>query len=76
MTNFDRILHLVGAVASGVVITGLSGGIAVPTWLMITAASVAFATGSASNPMVKLPSMLTAKPDVRGQVADVEAPKL
>jgi len=25
--------------------------------------------------MVKLPSMLTPKPDVRGQVADVEAPK-
>ena len=75
MTDFDRILHLVGAAASGVVILGASDGVAMPAWLMITAAAVSFATGATSSPMVKQPSIFTPKPDARGQVADAESPK-
>jgi len=75
MTNFDRILHLVGAAASGVVVLGASGGVAIPAWLMITAAAVSFATGTVSNPAVKQPSIFLPKADARGQVADAENPK-
>ena len=74
MTTFDKITHLVGAAATGILITGLSGGIAVPGWLMITAAALQFATGATTSPMVK-GSMFTSKADARGQVADAENPK-
>jgi len=75
MTNLDRILHLVGAAAGGVLVVGATGGAAIPVWLMVTAAVVQVATGMTSNPAIKLPSMTTPKPDARGQVADPENPK-
>lgn len=72
MTTFDKVKHMVGAAATGVLITGLSGGIAVPAWLMIAAAAIQFATGSTSAP---LNSLLPGKKDARGQIADKEDPK-
>lgn len=75
MSNFDRIMHLLGTAAAGIVVVGGSGGVAVPGWLLITAGVVAFATGATSGPMMKRPSIFTPKPDARGQVADAEDPK-
>ena len=75
MTNFDRILHLIGLAATGVVVTGASGGVAIPGWLMIAASVTAFVTGASSNPVVKRTSFFTPKPDARGQIADSEDPK-
>lgn len=75
MTTFDKVTHMVGTAASGVLVAGLSGGIAVPGWLMITAVAVQFATGATSGAMVKPGSLFTPKPDKRGQIADAENPK-
>lgn len=74
MTTFDKVTHALGAAATGILITGLSGGIAVPGWLLITAAAVQFATGATTSPLVKN-SMFTPKKDARGQVSDAENPK-
>ena len=77
MTNFDKALNMLGAAASGILITGLSGGIAIPTWLLIVAAGVQFATGATATPMLnkKGGSIFTPKADARGQVSDSEVPK-
>ena len=49
MSTIDRVLHLLGLAATGVVVTGASGGMAVPAWLMITASVVTFVTGTAAG---------------------------
>ena len=74
MSTFDKVTHMVGMGATGILLAGLSGGLAVPTWLLITAAAVQFATGATSSPLVK-GSLFTPKPDARGQVSDREDPK-
>jgi hypothetical protein len=74
MSTFDKIKNMIGAGATGVLIAGLSGGISVPAWLLITAAAVQFATGATTAPMLTK-SMFTPKADARGQVADAENPK-
>jgi len=51
MTNFDKIMHMVGAAAAGVAITGASGGFALPTWLMIVCVAVGFGTGTITGPI-------------------------
>ena len=72
MTTFDKVAHALGAAATGILAAGLSGGVAVPAWLMLTAVGVQFATGAATSPMVRRKDN---KPDARGQVRDDEDPK-
>jgi len=51
MTTFDKVLHMLGAGAAGVAITGATGGLAIPAWLMIVCIGVAFATGTITSPI-------------------------
>lgn len=75
MTTFDKVKHMLGAAATGVLVVGASGGVAIPAWLMITAAITSFATGATSSPIVGKGSLFTPKPDARGQIADREDPR-
>jgi len=51
MSKFDKVLHLVGAGAAGLLITALSGGIALPAAVKIVCVAVAYATGATAGSM-------------------------
>lgn len=72
MSTFDKIAHALGAAATGILAAGLSGGVAVPAWLMLTAVGVQFATGASTAPMMRRKDNA---PDARGQIRDDEEPK-
>lgn len=61
MTTFDKVLHLVGLAAGGIVAIGATGGAAIPAWLMVVAGVLApIASGVAAKP-----AFLTKKPDAK-----------
>jgi len=49
MSKFDKVLHIVGAGAAGLLITALSGGIALPAAVKIVCVAVAYATGATAG---------------------------
>lgn len=51
MSKFDKILHMVGLGAAGVLVTAISGGIALPLAVKLGLVAVAFGTGTVTNPM-------------------------
>jgi hypothetical protein len=49
MSKFDKILHVVGLAAGGLVAVAATGGVALPAWLIAVAGVVApLASGSAA----------------------------
>lgn len=75
MTTFDKLMNMAGLAASGILITGLSGGIAVPPWLLITCAGVQFATGATALPMLRKGPQTGVAGGAKGQAVDAEDPK-
>ena len=75
MTTFDKLMNMAGLAASGILITGLSGGISVPAWLLITCAGIQFATGATAVPMLRKGPQTGVNGGAKGQKADSEDPK-
>lgn len=56
MSTFDKVMHVVGIVAGVIVTVGVSGGVAMPAWLIVAAGAIApIASGVAASPLVKKP---------------------
>ena len=55
MKLFDRVLDFIGMAAAGVVVTAASG-VAMPAWLVIASAILAYASGKAAAPGVPMMS--------------------
>lgn len=62
MSTVDKILHTVGLAAAGVLITAMSGGLALPLAVKIACVAVAFGTGTISNPVKDLFGKATEPP--------------
>lgn len=52
MASLDRLLDFLGTCAAGVVVLSSTGAVAMPAWLVGSAAVIAWASGKASNPGV------------------------
>ena len=51
MTTFDKVLHIVGLTAGGLVAVAATGGVALPGWLIAVAGIIApIASGTAAAP--------------------------
>jgi len=61
MSKFDKVLHMVGAAAAGVLITSLSGGLALPLAVKIVCVAVSYATGVTAGSMFSKPTDPPAK---------------
>lgn len=51
MSRFDKVMHMIGLGAAGVLVTVISGGIALPLAVKLGLVAVAFGTGTMTNPV-------------------------
>jgi hypothetical protein len=58
MTNYDKIAHLLGTAANGLIIVSASMKAGtIPAWLIIVCAVTAFATGVTTSPVLSKPTV-------------------